>query len=153
MNILELKATFLTTKAFPKHRMNITVYPHMDNTTVFSHVINKEGMCSPQLVNLTLDLCQWCIQRLILITAQHLSTYQRNSRIWSRENQVLQLQWMANKATCDPVLHQSVHGGPLCLPPNTSSNACQLGTGSWCYLPRCNDLGLVTSERQRLSNF
>ena len=72
INVLELKAAFLATKAFLKDRSNITVCRRMDNTTAVAHVNNKRGTRSPQLVNLTLELWQWCLQRSILITAQHL---------------------------------------------------------------------------------
>ena len=72
INVLELKAAFLVTKAFLKDQSNITVCLRMDNTTAVAHINNKGGTRSPQLVNLTLELWQWCLQKSILITAQHL---------------------------------------------------------------------------------
>ena len=72
IKVLELKAAFLATKAFLKGRSNISVCVRMDNTTAVAHVNNKRGTRSPQLVSLTLELWQWCLQRAILITAQHL---------------------------------------------------------------------------------
>ena len=71
INVLELKAAFLATKAFLKDHSNITVCLRMGNTTAVAHVNNKGGTHSPQLVNLTLELWQWCLQKSILITAQH----------------------------------------------------------------------------------
>ena len=53
INVLELKAAFLATKAFLKDRSNITVCLCMDNTTAVAHVNNKVGTRSPQLVDLT----------------------------------------------------------------------------------------------------
>ena len=72
INVLELKAAFLATKAFLKDRSNMTVCLRMDNTTAVAHVNNKGGTRSPRLVSLTLELWQWCLQRAILVTAQHL---------------------------------------------------------------------------------
>ena len=72
INVLELKAAFLATKTFLKHHSNITVCLRMDNTTAVAHINNKGGTRSPQLVSLTLELWQWCLQKSILITAQHL---------------------------------------------------------------------------------
>ena len=72
IGVLKLKAAFLATKAFLKDRSNITVCLCMDNTPAVAQVNNKGGTCSPQLVNLTLELCKWCLQKSILITAQHL---------------------------------------------------------------------------------
>jgi len=67
-----LKAAYLAVKAFLKDRANIVVCLLMDNTTAIAHVNNKGGTRSPQLVSLTLKLWQWCLQKSILITAQHL---------------------------------------------------------------------------------
>ena len=72
INVLELKAAFLATKAFLKDRSKITVCLCMDNASAVAHVNNKGGTCSPQLVNLTLELSKWYLQKSILITAQHL---------------------------------------------------------------------------------
>ena len=72
IRVLELKAAFLATKAFLKDRSNSTVCLCMDNTSAVAHVNNKGGTCSPQLVKLTLELRKWCLQKSILITAQHL---------------------------------------------------------------------------------
>ena len=44
----------------------------MDNTTAVAHVNYKGGTRSPQLLKLTLELWEWCLQKSILITAQHL---------------------------------------------------------------------------------
>lgn len=53
INVLELKAAFLATKAFLIGRSTISVCLRMDNTTAEAHVNNKRGTRSPQLVILT----------------------------------------------------------------------------------------------------
>ena len=72
INVLELKAVIVATKVFLKDRSNIIVCLRMDNTTAVAHVNNKGATLSPQLVNLTLELWEWCLKKPILITAQHL---------------------------------------------------------------------------------
>ena len=79
INVLELKAAFLATKMFLKHHSNITVCLRMDNTTAVAHINNEGGTRSPQLVSLTLELWQWCLQNSILITAQHLPSKLNNA--------------------------------------------------------------------------
>ena len=135
INVIELKAAFLATKA--SDRSNITVCLRMDNTSAVAHVNNKGGTRSPQLVNLTLELCKWCLQKSILITAQHLPGKLNNAA--DRESRVLRLQGMANRPTSDSALPK-VQCRSLCVTPNGSPpNLCQLETRSGCYLHRCND--------------
>ena len=90
INVFELKAAFLATKTFLKDRSNITVRLRMDNTTAVAHVNNKEETRSPLLVDLTLELWEWCLQKSILITAQHLQGKLNN--VADRESRVLRLQ-------------------------------------------------------------
>lgn len=101
INVLELKAAFLAIKAFLKDCSNITVCLRMDNTSAVAHVNHKGGTRSPQLISLTLELWQWCLQKSILITAQHLpgklnSAADRESREfydsseWQIDPQVIQ---------------------------------------------------------------
>ena len=58
-------------QSLPNDRSNITVCLCMDNTSAVARVSNKGATCSPQLVNLTLELCKWCFQKSILITDQY----------------------------------------------------------------------------------
>ena len=118
INILELKAAFLGTKAILKNQSNITVCLRMDNPTAVSHVNNKGGTHSTQLVSLTHKLWQWCIQRAILITAQYLPGKLKDV---ARIKRVLQLQGMANSSTSDPAIHKKVQCRPICLLPTYAS--------------------------------
>ena len=71
INVLELKAAFLALKSFLKNQSHKVVCLRMDNTTAVAHVNNKGGTHSPCLFALTLELCQWCLERNIMISAQH----------------------------------------------------------------------------------
>lgn len=80
-------------------------------------------------------LWQWCLQRAVLITAEHLP---------GKLNDVA--------ASGDPALHKRVRCRPVCLTPNSSySEICQLETRPRCDLDRCNEPGLVPSKRLDLS--
>ena len=72
INVLELKATFLAIQAFLKNQSNLAVKLRLDNTTAVTYVNNQGGTRSPSLTLLTLELWNWCLQRNILITAEHL---------------------------------------------------------------------------------
>ena len=124
INVFELNAAFLATKTFLKDRSNITVRLRMDNSTAVAHVNNKGGTFSPQLVDLTLELWEWCLQKSILITAQHLPGKLNNVAV--RESRVLRLQRMANRPPSDSALPKKVQCRSLCVTPNGSPpNLCQ----------------------------
>ena len=71
INVLELKAAFLALKSFLKNQSHKVVCLRMDNTTAVAHVNNKGGTHSPCLLALTLELWKWCLERNIMISAQH----------------------------------------------------------------------------------
>ena len=72
INVLELKAIFSAIQAFLKNQSNLAVKLRLDNTTAVTYVNNQGGTRSPSLTLLTLELWNWCLQRNILITAEHL---------------------------------------------------------------------------------
>ena len=90
ISVFELKVAFLVTKAFLKDRSNVKVRFRMDNSTAVAHVNNKGGTRSPQIVDLTLELWEWCLQTSILITAQNLPGKLYN--VADRELRVVRLQ-------------------------------------------------------------
>ncbi len=72
INILELKAAFLGLKSLLKNHRAITVALNMDNSTAVAYVNHKRGTHSLPLLELTLELWDWCIQRDLFIIAHHL---------------------------------------------------------------------------------
>ena len=132
--LLNSKQFFLATKTFLKHHSNISVCLRMDNTTVVSHIYNKGGTRSPQLVRLTLELWQWCLQK---INSDHRSALPRQTQQCGRQRvqRVLQLQRTANRPTSDPALPKKVQCRSLCVTPNDSPlNLRQLETRLKDYL-------------------
>ena len=57
---------------FAKTRSKITILLRIDNMSAVAYMNNKGGTVSQDLVNLTKDLCMWCLERNIHIIAQHL---------------------------------------------------------------------------------
>ena len=125
----------------------------MDNTTAVAHVNNKGGTRSPQLVSLTLELWQWCLQRAILVTAQHLPG--KLNELADRESREFydSSEWQIDPQVIQPFLrgcNVDLFASRLtALPPTIV--ICQLETRPGCYLHRCNDPGLVPSKRLCLS--
>ncbi|XP_068692729.1 uncharacterized protein [Montipora foliosa] len=143
IKILELKAAFPATKAFLKDQSNISVCLRMDNAT---YINNKGGTRSPQLVSLTLDLWQWCIQRSILLTAQHLpgklnTLADRESREFSDSSE-----WQIDLQMIQPFIRRCTID--LCSSRLTAlfpQYACQLETRLRRYLHGRDDPGLGPS--------
>ncbi|MCP3929301.1 MAG: hypothetical protein GY705_09400 [Bacteroidetes bacterium] len=70
INILELKAAFLTLQSFCRDKMHLHVKLMLDNTTAIA-CINKFGSVKPKLMAMTQTLYQWVLMRDIRLTAGH----------------------------------------------------------------------------------
>ncbi len=70
INILELKAAFLTLQSFCKDRTHLFVKLMLDNTTAIA-CINNFGSVKPQLMAETQVLYKWALPRDIRLTAGH----------------------------------------------------------------------------------
>jgi len=73
INQLEMLAVFLALKAFCKDRANCTVRVKSDNSTVVSYINRRGGTRSPALSNLALSLWDYCVERSILLSADHVA--------------------------------------------------------------------------------
>ena len=104
INVLELKAAFLALKSFLKNYSHKVVCLRMDNTTAVAHVNNKGGTHSPCLLTLTLELWQWCLERNIMISAQHVPG--RLNTIADSESRVFNdsSEWKIDSQTISPFL-------------------------------------------------
>ena len=58
-------------KSFCKNKASIQVKLLMDNTTAISYINKMEGS-SPVLASLVYEIWQWCLQRKIYLSAQHI---------------------------------------------------------------------------------
>ena len=71
INLLELKAAFLALKTFLKNQSHKVVLLKLDNSAAVAYLNNKGGTHSVPLMSLALEIWTWCLQRNILISAQH----------------------------------------------------------------------------------
>jgi hypothetical protein len=72
INILELRAILLTVKAFLKEKSNIHVHFRADNVTAVAHINKMGGTRSKILTDIAKEIWDFCLQRKILISAEHL---------------------------------------------------------------------------------
>ena len=72
INCLELMGASLAVKTFAKDRENLNIRLRMDNTTAIAYVNRMGGTHSHQLSAIASSLWQWCLQRRILLSAEHL---------------------------------------------------------------------------------
>ena len=72
INCLELLAATLAVKAFLKDQVNKRVLLLLDNQTAVAYINNLGGTVSAQATILARELWMWCLERDILLTAQHL---------------------------------------------------------------------------------
>ena len=72
INCLELLGAFLAVKTFAKDRENLSIRLRMDNTTAISYVNRMGGTHSYNLLAIAGSLWQWCLQRGIRLSAEHL---------------------------------------------------------------------------------
>ncbi len=70
INILELKAAFLTLQTFCRFKQNIHVKLMIDNTTAIA-CVNKFGSVKPLLMAQTVELYNWAIQKNLILSAAH----------------------------------------------------------------------------------
>ena len=71
INYLELMAAFLALKTFANNQMGLILLK-MDNVSAVSYINQKGGTHSTQLCNLALEIWEWCLERQILLQAEHL---------------------------------------------------------------------------------
>ena len=72
INCLELLAGGFALKSFLKNKCDINLLLLMDNTSAISYINKMGGSTSLVLSSLAFDLWQWCLERSITVTAQHL---------------------------------------------------------------------------------
>jgi hypothetical protein len=72
INVLEMKAVFLSLEALVSHLIGKVVLIRTDNTTVMSYINKKGGTKAPGLCILTYQMWTWCLKRGISLKAIHI---------------------------------------------------------------------------------
>ena len=104
INFLELKSAFLSIQALIRDKRSITVSLNMDNTTAVAYVNHQGGTHSPQLLQLALQLWNWCVQRDIVLVAHHAPG--KSNSLADRESRVIvdNSDWMLDPSLIRPLL-------------------------------------------------
>ena len=110
INCLELLAATLAVQTFAKGKSGIFILLQIDNSTAVAYINRRGGTVSPKLSQLAKDLWLWCMERNILLHAQHLpgilnTIVDEESRTWSDRSE-----WKLS-----PILFQEINRllGPL----------------------------------------
>ena len=110
INCLELLAAHLAVKCFAKNKTNLTIHLKMDSVSALSYINKLGGTISPQLNRLAKELWLWCMEKNILLKAQHLPGV--DNTIADNESRVMKdrSDWML----CPETFHQiNQRLGPL----------------------------------------
>ena len=104
INILELKGAFLALQALIKDKRSITVSLNMDNSTAVAYINHQGGTHSPQLLQLALQLWNWCVERHIVLVAHHVPG--KSNSLADRESRVFvdNSDWMLDPRLIRPFL-------------------------------------------------
>ena len=123
INCLEFLATFLAVQCFAKNKTNVTVHLKMDSMSALTYINKLGGTIPPQLNSLAKEMWLWCMERSILLKAQHLAGVLNT--IADDESRVMKdrSDWML----CPEVFHQiNQKLGPLEVDLFASRLTCQL---------------------------
>lgn len=71
INYLELLAAFLVLKNFANNQKSLILLK-MDSVSGVAYINQKGGTHSTQLYNLALQILEWCIEKGIMLLAEHL---------------------------------------------------------------------------------
>ena len=72
INYLELLAALYALQAFAPNLRDVHVRLKLDNSTAVAFINKMEGNKSPSLNSLSRTLLEWCIERSIILSAQHI---------------------------------------------------------------------------------
>ena len=73
INMLELKAAFLTLQTFTTMKINIHMSLQLDNRTAIAYINQKGGTHLKPLSDTACNLWSWCLKRGITIQAEHIA--------------------------------------------------------------------------------
>ena len=139
INCLELLGGAFVVKIFAKQRQNLHIRLQMNSTTAVAYINRMGGTHSSTLSNMACSLWQWCLQRGITLSAEHLPgihniTADAESRTFhsSAEWQLLPSVFRGINTT------RSLPGGPLCYQAKSSASMLhQLVSRPFLHEHRC----------------
>jgi hypothetical protein len=72
INVLEMKAAMFAVKSFTKQQKNIHVHIQVDNKTTVANINKMGNTKSTDLIQVTKEIWDYCLQNMIMITAEYL---------------------------------------------------------------------------------
>ena len=94
INYLELLAAFLALKSFASHRDSTSILLRLDNVTAIAFLNKMGGTHSRLLSSLALEIWNWCIDRRIVIHAEHLPGRFNVRADWESRHSTDSTDWM-----------------------------------------------------------
>ncbi|KAG0732219.1 hypothetical protein G6F66_014694 [Rhizopus arrhizus] len=92
INWRELKAAWLAMQAFPSLK-NTTILIRTDNLTSLAYINKQGGTRSLPLLNLAIEVWNWCLERNIIIQAQHIQGIHNRVADFESRRQFQKNQW------------------------------------------------------------
>ena len=103
INVKELLAAFLTLQTFVGNRKEINVLLKIDNMTTVNYINRMGGTHSKQLMQITSQMWNWSLDRIIVLSAEHLPGVQNVDA--DRESR---RKWDSSEWKLDPMIFQLI---------------------------------------------
>ena len=105
INMLELMGGDFAAKIFAKDKQDIHIHLRMDNTTAIAYINHMGGTKSHNLSQAACSLWQWCLQRGITLSAEHLPG--TSNTVADVESCTIRTtEWMLDRSVCSSVLRR-----------------------------------------------
>jgi len=99
INFLELLAAFLALKTFATGLQGKAILIRIDNVTALAHLNKMGGSHSSLLSNLAIEIWKWCVQRSIVIHAEHLPGRENVRADWESRHLKDSSDWRLHRGT------------------------------------------------------
>jgi hypothetical protein len=105
INYLELMAIFIGLKVFCRDLRNVHIGIQSDNTAAVAYINDMGGMRSKKLDRLAIEIWEWCFERELFLTAQHIPGVSNDADESSR-NFTLDKEWKLKTEIFDRICRQ-----------------------------------------------
>jgi len=96
INVLELKAGMFAVQAFTKDQQGIHVHLRMDNTSALAYIRRMGGTRSQNLMRVTCEMWDWCLQKGITLSGSHLPGISNQTADWESREVQTSAEWKLN---------------------------------------------------------
>ena len=99
INYLELLAAFLALRSFLPNRRKLNILLRIDNVTAIAFLNRMGGTHSQELSDLAVRIWEWCVEKEIVIHAEHLPGKENVRADWESRHMRDSSDWMLERAT------------------------------------------------------